>query len=257
MTVGARTPVVTLLTDFGLRDPFVGVMKGVILARCDCHLVDLSHAIPPQQVALAAFWLERCYSFFPIGTVHLAVVDPGVGSSRRRVVVNSRGHWFVGPDNGLLGWLSDDPNQRAWSLEFPAAARSSTFDGRDYFAPAAAALAAGDLSVLGASIPSLEQLPESVRLLPTTARPGASGRVVVVDHFGNLITNLALEGTVPSAVEAAGCWIPWGASYSAVTPGNLVALENAWGLLEIACRDGSAAAALDLGPGAAVHPTFA
>ncbi|HET8575537.1 MAG TPA: SAM-dependent chlorinase/fluorinase, partial [Methylomirabilota bacterium] len=140
-------PIITLTTDFGSRDPFVGVMKGVILGICPAaRLVDLSHEVSPQDVLEGALMLESSARFFPPGTIHLAVVDPGVGSRRRGLAVSAAGQCFVGPDNGLFTATLEEPGWVAVSLENPAyrlTQVSGTFHGRDIFAPAAAHLACG------------------------------------------------------------------------------------------------------------------
>ena len=186
--------IITLLTDFGTRDPFVGVLKGVILGRCPtAQLVDLTHAIAPQQLDEANFWLSRCFPWFPPGTLHLAVVDPGVGSGRAGLVVGAHGHLFVGPDNGLFGGvLAADPTACAYQIDverlrLPKPSR--TFHGRDVFAPVAAEIVAGRLSWDLAGPPHTECV-----VLPCARaqRLGAEvhGAVTAVDHFGNLITNI-------------------------------------------------------------------
>src|SRR5262245_60929472 len=186
--------IVTLITDFGLRDPFVGVMKGAVLARhARATLVDLTHDIEPGLVADAAFWLAQAYPWFPEGTVHVAVVDPGVGTSRAALVARSGGHSFVGPDNGLFEVVK----RRAASFEcrridtellgLPTPSR--TFHGRDVFAPVAGLLAAGSLA-FDAVGPRHE--PVGTAAVPD-ARPvagGVEGEVIVIDRFGNLITNV-------------------------------------------------------------------
>ena len=140
-------PIITLTTDFGLRDPFVGIMKGVILSICpSARLVDLTHEIEPQDVLGAGLALEAALPFFPDGTVHLAVVDPGVGSTRRPIALRARGQYLVGPDNGVLTLALQGARWAAVALtarEYRLAEVSRTFHGRDVFAPAAAYLAAG------------------------------------------------------------------------------------------------------------------
>ena len=141
---GGPRGVITLLTDFGLDDAYVGIVKGVLLGiNPRARLVDLTHTVPPQDVRRAALLLEAAWRFFPRGTVHLAVVDPGVGSARRPIAVEAGGHYFVGPDNGLLGFCFDLPGARAVALTATRYHRrpvSRTFHGRDIFAPAAAHL---------------------------------------------------------------------------------------------------------------------
>ena len=251
--------VVTLLTDFGLSDPFVGVMTGVILSRFpSARVVDLCHGIRAQAVAEAAFWLERCYHWFPPGTVHVAVVDPGVGSTRRILAAALLGHYFLVPDNGLLGQrLQDSPETRVHEVDVARLglpAPSATFHGRDVFAPLAAALASGAqrLDAVGPCAVARPCLLAAPVVTPDTI----SGEVVTVDRFGNLLTNLdeplALAAQA-NHVEVAGRRIPLHRTYSDIGPGQLLALVNAFGVIEIAERDGSAERALGVGRGALVQ----
>ncbi len=260
--VNPPSGIITLLTDFGVTDPFVGMMKGVILSRFPAaRIVDLTHGVPPQNVEVAAFWLGRSFPWFPAGTVHLAVVDPGVGSTREQLVARSHGHYFVAPDNGLLAaTVSSDPlaEVRSFSAaELGLGAPSATFHGRDVFAPAAADLASGRraFDTLGRrAAPAVGALAPGVRDDGGIIR----GQVLLVDHFGNLFTNVeAAAVAAPTRVEllVGGEVIrllPPGGSYAAVGPGELTALVNAHGMLEIAERDGNAAVRLGIGPGAEV-----
>jgi S-adenosyl-L-methionine hydrolase (adenosine-forming) len=255
-------PVIALLTDFGTRDHYVGVMKGVILGICpEATLVDITHGVPPQDVTAGALELAAAAPFFPPRTVFLTVVDPGVGSSRRAVAIESGGRLFVGPDNGLL-WLATAATGAfaAVSIESPEHARptvSRTFEGRDRFAPAAAWLATGvPLTALGPPVRTLTPLG-----LPEAVAEGdvARGVVVRVDHFGNLITNITRPllagmqgpGTV---VRIAGARIDaMVTTYAEAPEGSLCALFSSTGHLEIAVRGGSAAALLGADRGAVVQ----
>jgi S-adenosyl-L-methionine hydrolase (adenosine-forming) len=193
--------VITLLTDFGTEDYFVGAMKGVILTRSPKSvLVDITHAIPPQAVRAAAFTLSAAYPNFPDGSVHLVVVDPGVGSERRPVLVEAGTHLFVGPDNGLFSLVLEQvPEARirhltnsAYFLPNP----SATFHGRDIFAPVAAALAEGvSPEDLGPTIQDPIRL-ESIRC-ESLADGTLTGRIIHIDHFGNCITNLPWDRLPP------------------------------------------------------------
>jgi S-adenosylmethionine hydrolase len=187
-------PVVTLLTDFGTADYFVAAVKGVILTVNPLvSIVDITHEIPPQDIEAGAFTLLSCYRDFPAGTVHMAVVDPGVGSARRAIVVSAGSHCFVGPDNGLFSYILDrEPSAqvfhataRAYFRESP----STTFHGRDIFAPVAAALSKGvKPAKLGPQIEDAVRLPS---LSPVKRRDGkVEGRIIQIDRFGNCITNL-------------------------------------------------------------------
>ncbi|MFC1642817.1 S-adenosyl-l-methionine hydroxide adenosyltransferase family protein, partial [Myxococcota bacterium] len=251
--------IITLLTDFGIRDPFVGVVKGVLLSRCPtAQLVDLTHGITPQQVDEAGFWLSSCYRWFPPGTVHLAVVDPGVGGARSGLVVGTREHVFVGPDNGLFGRvLAAGTRARAHQIELERLRLprpSCTFHGRDLFAPVAAEIVAGRLSwdAVGPIRGDWVALPDS---RPRRLGAEVHGVVVTVDHFGNLITDIEehlLAGIDRPIVLVAGVACPLRTTYSDVAPGELVAMPGSFGTLEVARREGSAALALGLGRGTTV-----
>src|SRR5205823_6052159 len=134
--------IITLTTDFGTADGYVGAMKGVIARECEATVVDIAHDIPPGDLAHAAWVLATAAPHFPAGTIHVVVVDPGVGGARQAVVARTRRYWFIGPDNGVLAYVTDSTSQ-AWSLRTESGAISPTFHGRDVFAPAAAALARG------------------------------------------------------------------------------------------------------------------
>jgi S-adenosylmethionine hydrolase len=250
-------PVITLLTDFGSADPYVGMMKGVIATICpEANVVDITHEVPPQDIRTGAFFLERSFRYFPPGTIHVAVVDPGVGTSRKPVAVRSDGHIFVGPDNGLLFFGAGRPRAVALTrASYFRAAVSHTFHGRDVFAPVAAHLAAGvPFQSLGSAQSRIVRLP-SVR--PRRTKRGLRGAVVSVDRFGNLITNLDLAAwkslrrprlAVGSFVATELC-----RSYGSVRPGELALILGGYGLLEIAARDRSAAKTLGLRSGALVE----
>ena len=199
---------ITFLSDFGTSDYFVAAVKGVIKTMAPlAEVVDITHQIPPQDIASASFTLSACYQEFPRGTVHLAVVDPGVGSSRHPLVIESAGHFFVGPDNGLFTFALDaDPGWRAVSAcrrEKLRPATSATFHGRDIFAPLAAHLQNGaGIDELG------EKLTDPVRLdiqAPVLEGNRFSGSVIHIDRLGNCITNLPFdEAPDPIAFEIAG-----------------------------------------------------
>lgn len=195
--------IVTITTDFGSRDAYVPAMKGTMLSIApDARLVDVTHEISPQDVMESAFVLQSAYPFFPDGTVHLVVVDPGVGTDRRAVALRHDDHWFVGPDNGVfplvLGGRSPEAmveldNPEAWRTSSP----STTFHGRDIFSPAAAHLAAGrSLADVGSPIENLEPLQWA---RPITDDRTVQGWIVHVDHFGNCVTNIR-RSTVTEAL---------------------------------------------------------
>jgi S-adenosylmethionine hydrolase len=242
-------PVVTLLTDFGTADGYVAEMKGVILSRVPAAtLVDVSHEVVPQDVEAARLALARYWRRFPPGTVHLAVIDPGVGSARAALVVESDGRFLVGPDNGVLSPALLVGGARAVTLPIPAGA-SPTFHGRDVFAPAAADLALGaTLDALGS--PALDlvvrRTPEPRRL----ADGSIEGQVITIDRFGNAITNLL--GLRAQSVEVNGTLLPLLRAYADVPVGEAIALVGSTGLIEIAVRNGSGAAAMGLERGSVV-----
>jgi hypothetical protein len=251
--------IVTLLTDFGLEDPYVGIVKGVILTIDPAaRLVDLTHAVPPQDVLRGALALEAAYRFFPPGTVHLAVVDPGVGGARRPLALLAAGHYFVGPDNGLFGFLFQTSRVAAVALTNAAYHRepaSRTFHARDIFAPVAAHCALGvPLSRFGPAVRNLARLS-----WPRARRLGRRvvGQVLLADRFGNLLTNLtAADLPAPPTdcvVEVGGTRVEGvGGTYSERPVGTLGAVMDSSGRLELFVREGNARARLRAGAGAAV-----
>lgn len=258
----APSGVITITTDFGHQGPFVGVMKGVILSRHpEAKIVDLTHEIVVHWPAEAGFWLARAFSYFPPGTVHVAVVDPGVGTSRDIVAVSAGGQVFLAPDNGLLAPVVAG-NRDASIVRVGTAqmARlgihhvSATFHGRDIFAPLAAELAAGRCtpSELGETVSSL--VPAWVDD-PTVDGHGVSGVVITVDNFGNLITNIDaahLKRFAAPQVHTGAHSFRLGRTYGDVKPGEYMALVNSFGVIEIARAQQSAAEGLGLGRGAPV-----
>jgi S-adenosylmethionine hydrolase len=254
--------VITLTTDFGLRDPFVGIMKGVILSICpSARLVDLTHDLPPQDVQGGGLALEAAVAFFPPGTVHLGVVDPGVGSVRRAIAVRSAGHYLVGPDNGLLAFAFEGAGWTAVALtapEYRLPDVSRTFHGRDIFAPAAAYLAAGvPLERLG---PRVE---DPVRLSrPACRLEGRTliGEVLDSDRFGNLMTSIPAGrlGEIPGqgdlVVEVAGRPVRGLVqAYAEAADGEPAAIVGSTGRLEIFVNGGSARDCLGVGRGAPIR----
>jgi hypothetical protein len=185
-------PTIALLTDFGISDIYVGVMKAVMRTICPtAQFIDITHSIQPQNVAQGAFALYNAYQFFPIGTIFLVVVDPGVGSQRRAIVAQYNGYKFVAPDNGVLSYVLNDSRQEIVELTNSAyrlKQTSATFHGRDIFAPAAAHLAAGKaLLELGAPPDDMIRLP-SPRMEIYGSR--VTGEVLHIDHFGNIVTSI-------------------------------------------------------------------
>mgnify|MGYP001577196599 FL=1 len=255
--------IVTLTTDFGGRDAWVAAMKGVIFgiaraARRAVELVDVTHEVAPHDIVEGALALEAVAPFFPPGTVHLAVVDPGVGTARRGLAVAARGQVFIGPDNGLFTPFLAGPPWRAWELtapEYRLSAVSRTFHGRDVFAPAAAHVATGvDPARLGAPVrdPVLLAWPE-----PGEAGGAVTGEVLHVDRFGNLVTSIragALGGALGAGatVRVARRSVPVVGTYGELARGRAGALVGSSGRLEISVREGSAARVLGARRGTAV-----
>jgi S-adenosylmethionine hydrolase len=246
--------IITLLTDFGTADGYVAEVKGALLRRVpEAVLVDVAHDLAPGDVVAAAYVLGRTWRAFPDGTVHLAVVDPGVGTPRRALAGEAGGHRFVAPDNGLLTPVLEGRAADLVAVEVPAGA-SATFHGRDVFAPAAARLAIDEpLAALGPTVVDPVLLPHAL-----LERRGGDllGTVVHVDRFGTLITNL------PGARLAAVALVRLGAydlelrkTFADVAHGDPVAYVGSGGTVEIAVRDARADAALGLMRGAEVRAT--
>ncbi|MBI3784999.1 MAG: SAM-dependent chlorinase/fluorinase [Deltaproteobacteria bacterium] len=254
--------VVSLLTDFGSDDPFVGIMKGVILGIAPAvQVVDLTHAVPAQDIRTGALLLRSAVGYFPEHTIHVAVVDPSVGSARRALVIETAHGLLVGPDNGLLApaaILLGQESVRA--IENPAFLRhpvSQTFHGRDVFAPAAAHLARGAaLTEIGPVVESIVDID-----LPQARATASSidGEVLYVDRFGNLVTNISaamidrFQGRILSVSIATMQISGLAKSYADVAPGMGLAIVGSSDLLEIAVRNGSAARQLAVGAGAVVR----
>jgi S-adenosylmethionine hydrolase len=246
-------PIVTLTTDFGTVDGYVGEMKGVIATHApDAQIVDITHDIPPQDVEHARLTLARIWRRFPAGTIHVVVVDPGVGSARAALAVASDERFLVGPDNGVLSPALLVAGMRAVELLVPRGA-SATFHGRDVFAPAAAALACGaSVDALGqeALSPIVHRTPEPTR------RPDGSieGEIIVVDRFGNAVTNLI--GRRGGSLEVGELRVSLHRTYAEGASGEAIGVVGSTGFIEIAVRDGNAATSLGLSRGARVilHP---
>ena len=255
--------IITLLTDFGTRDAYVASMKGAILnLNPEAVLVDLSHEIPPQDVRAGALILAQAAPYFPPGTIDLAVVDPGVGSLRRALAACCRGHFWVGPDNGLFHLIFRQAFPlNIVALENPVYFRpqvSATFHGRDIFAPVAAHLSLGvDLSRLGPSItdPVLLDWPE-----PSFVPEAIRGEIIYVDHFGNLVSNVragelaAWRGNQAIKLQVGSLTIvELARTYFDVAPGEILALVGSHGFLEIACAMDNAARRLNAAVGLPVE----
>src|SRR6059036_1850136 len=230
---------ITLLTDFGNADSYVGEVKAVLLSQVHgAALVDITHQVPPGDVRAAQYVLSRVWHRFPQGSVHLAVVDPGVGTERRVLAASAAGHFFVAPDNGLLSFLPADAH--FVSLPIPSDA-AATFHARDVFAPAAGQLALGaSLSHLGHPITDPYRSP-----LPAPSHDGAVvvGEVIYVDRFGTLVSNIPGDRVEPGVrIKVAGTEIgTLSRTFADASRGQLVAFVGSGGTVEVAVRDGSAA----------------
>lgn len=254
--------IITLTTDFGVQDPFVGVMKGAILSRYpSTTIVDLTHAVQPYWPVEAGFWLSRSFSYFPAGTVHVAVVDPGVGTARKILIIEAMGHCFLAPDNGLLAsLLRRHAGARMHALEpayldrFNLPIASATFHGRDIFAPIAAELAHGRCRP-GELGDEVTQILADPKWEPTVSPEEIAGMVITVDRFGNLITNIEgqfLNQFARPALQAGGRKFRFARTYAEGRLGECLALVNAFGVIEIAQVQGDASLELGLRRGAEV-----
>jgi len=257
-------PIVALMTDFGTRDHYSGVMKGVVLGICpDVTLVDITHDLPPHDIAFAAHELAATYKYFPAGTIFLVVVDPGVGTSRRGIAADAGGFKFIAPDNGVLtAVFQEAPPKRVVDLSERRYARptvSRTFEGRDRFAPAAAFLAKGiHLEAFGRPVSDFHLLS-----LPTPELRGDAlvGRVVRVDRFGNVVTNLDRRSCEKITNGQTGIDLRLGgktvnrlvATYADLTNGEIGALYGSTDHLECAAQSASAADVLGVRAGDAVE----
>lgn len=254
---------VTLTTDFGLREPFVGIMKGVMLAHAaSLRFIDMAHEVSPFQPVEAGFWLAHALKYFPAGTLHVAVVDPGVGTSRAVLVAVSREQALLAPDNGLLAPLAARGSiehvyrvENTRLVQFGVSDVSATFHGRDVFAPLAAAIASRRCAPadLGEELPGV---PEG--MWPATqprADGGIEGVIVAVDRFGNLISNIEASAVVAlrnPTVHIAGLRLPLRRTYGEGPAGEYLGLINSFEVLEVARSRGNAAQGLNLGVGAAI-----
>jgi len=253
--------VITITTDFGHRGPFVGTMKGVILNRfSSAKIIDLTHEAYVHWPAEAGFWLERSFRYFPPGTVHLAVVDPGVGTERSVLLVVGEGHAFLAPDNGLLAGVIDAIEPTVIKVDDAAITRlalptvSATFHGRDVFAPIAGALAAGAVSPGSLGEETDDFIPSLIEA-PDMHGSELHGIVITSDNFGNLITNIDqkyLSRFRNPIVRAGGHEMTLRRTYADVAPGDLLALVNSLCVVEISRAEQSAAEMLGIGRGAPV-----
>jgi S-adenosylmethionine hydrolase len=256
---------ITLLTDFGTADHFIGTMKGVIASIApSTPVTDITHEVPPYSISQAAFLLEQSWPYFPKGTIHVAIVDPGVGSERRPLLIEAQGHTFIGPDNGLFSFLLATAKPKTRHLNQPKfwlPNPSTTFHGRDIFAPVAAHLAAGiKPTKLGKLIDDPMRSPA---ILPTRlSRRTYVGTILHIDRFGNLITNFRTEefstlrnrpfsltvGLIQTELFAT--------TYANCPPGELCVIPGSSGFYEVSIANDSAAAATRLAPGSPLELTI-
>lgn len=258
---------ITLTSDFGLKDPFAGMMKGVIYnINGSANIVDITHEIRSQDILEGAFIISQSYRFFPKDTVHVAVVDPGVGSTRRPILVMASGHYFIGPDNGILSLVIDeDPNSKVIEItkeQYFLRSVSATFHGRDIFAPAAAWLSKGvDPAHFGSVISNYTSL-----MMPAIEKgPGyIKGKVIYIDRFGNVITNIPsalLNTLIQSGISMSSLKTKISGAeitglnryYAEVKVGEIGAIIDSFGLFEIYAYMGSAAKILYAGKGDTVE----
>lgn len=257
-----RAPVLTLTTDFGLSDHYVGVMKGVILEICpQARIVDISHDVTPFEIPEGAYLIAQAYRYFPKKTVHVVVVDPGVGSLRRPILMEAAGQYFIAPDNGVLAMIYAHEKHKIRVITNEGYFRkpvSRTFHGRDIFAPVAAHIAAG-------APPARMGKPVNDYLRPAFERPMQSGkhiwdgRILKIDRFGNIITNFHVTdfpdldrrsfsmtvGARPTSILVR--------SYSESAPGELFVIAGSSGYLEVSVNQGSAAKMLGCHSGSAAE----
>ena len=251
---------ITITTDFGHKGPFAAIMKGVILGRFPAaKIIDLAHDIPAKWPPEAGFWVSKSYKWFPAGSMHMAIVDPGVGSERDILIAECDGHIFMAPDNGLLAQLFDtctNPQvyklvqEKLGTLGLPTP--SATFHGRDIFAPIAADLASGQLSISDIAVKTDEWTPGWIDE-PEVSKGKVSGVIVTVDTFGNLISNIdahLVDDFKEPVADITGHQVSMQTTYGRAQPGDYLALVNSFGVVEIARAEGSAADGLGSARGA-------
>jgi S-adenosylmethionine hydrolase len=247
-------PILTLTTDFGLSDQYAGVMKGVILGICPrAQVVDISHQVSPFETAEGAYVIAQAYRYFPRKTVHVVVVDPGVGSARRPILMEAAGQYFVAPDNGVLSMIFSREKHKIRLISnerYFLESVSQTFHGRDIFAPVAAHLAAGVAPArFGKMI--ADYLRPAFEKPQRTGKHIWVGRILKIDHFGNVITNFHIDdfSMAPGAVEISSLL----RSYAECGRDELFVLVGSSGYLEISVNQGSAAARIGCQSGASVE----
>ena len=260
-----KNPIVTLTTDFGTKDHYVGVMKGVILGICpEARIVDVSHEVQPFESQEGAFVISQAYPYFPEKTVHVAVVDPGVGSARRPILVEAAGQYFIGPDNGVLAMVYAGVEHKVREItatKYFLHPVSHTFHGRDIFAPSAAHLANGAKpSSFGSSIDN--HLKPSFTEPQRTSKRQWSGTVLHIDRFGNLVTNFTISDFAAVRAKpfelAIGTirLMELGETYAEMPIGEPFVIVGSSGYLEVSANQGNAARMLGCGVGAPCELTL-
>ncbi|MCX8162114.1 MAG: SAM-dependent chlorinase/fluorinase [Candidatus Bathyarchaeota archaeon] len=260
--------VITLTTDFGYRDPYVACMKGVILSICpNATIIDVTHDVSKFDVEEAAYILYRAYSFFPSGTIHVCVVDPGVGTERRPIAIESKRYIFIGPDNGVLTLAAEDDGiEGVYVIEsrhVMLGEVSFTFHGRDIFAPTAAWIALGyPLEMLGRSVEDIERVRLATPLIDGNR---LRGKIIYVDSYGNLVTNVrwdlikgrvAFGDTVKLSYRDREVYASISKAYGEVPLGELLLIPGSGGFMEISMNMGDASKKLDLKRGDYVYLEF-
>jgi S-adenosylmethionine hydrolase len=243
--VDAKNPIITFLSDFGVKDNYVGIVKGVIAqSNPRAKVIDISHEVSPFDIAMGKYLLETSYERFPEGTIHLAVIDPGVGTKRRAIMVETGKYFFIGPDNGLFSFLRPRQIRRAFSLTKSMhflKEISATFHARDIFAPTAAYLSTGgSLEGMATRIKGINGLADGHT---NRNRGKVVGELIYIDHFGNLVTSIRnAGGPLKGIVHMDGFRIgPVRETFGSVPVWRPVCYINSFGYLEIAVREGSAA----------------
>jgi len=254
-----HNPIITLITDFGYRDPFVGIMKGIILGiNPSVHIVDITHDISPQNVLEASLAVGMSFESFPNGTIHVAVVDPGVGSVRRPILIATGAHYFVGPDNGIFSrvypLLETKTVIHITAEHYFMPQRSSTFHGRDVFAPAAAWLSRG-ISISNFGSPVTDYVTMKIPVPTMSSKSTLEGEVISIDRFGNAMTNITIQyinnlfGNNPIEnleILYKGNKVPFKHYYSEAEDKKLYSLINSFGYIELFVYKGNASSDFDI-----------
>ncbi len=250
---------IALLSDFGDRDGFVGIMKGVIMSiNPDAHIIDLAHGIPAGDIAAAAFVLERSFKYFPKDTIHVVVVDPGVGSTRRSLILNTSDYYFIGPDNGVFNRIPAIENCVQITNMDLCLPVSNTFHGRDVFAPVAAHISKGvPLDAFGPPVRDFFRQPPAV---PEKGMAGIRGEIIYIDRFGNLVSNISesylRDCTIKDSIIKGYAISGLCHAYAERKKGEFLNIIGSHGNIEVACNQGSAAAEMEVTAGESLYIRF-